>query len=121
MLKSEFESLNLKDSESLNDFTMNLNGLVTNIRMLGEDIKESYVVKKLLRAVPKKFLQITSTMEQFGDLENMTMEEAIGSLKAYEKRLKGDSEPSGGQLMLIEEEWEKKKGQTKKLMYTREE
>lgn len=50
-LKSEFESLNKKNNESLDDFTMNLNGLVTNIRVLGEDIKESYVVKKSLRAV----------------------------------------------------------------------
>ncbi|XP_074336741.1 uncharacterized protein LOC141673913 [Apium graveolens] len=111
----------MKDSDSLDDFTMNLNGLVTNIRVLGEDVKESYVVKKLLRAVPRKFLPITSTIEQFGDLESMTMEEAIGSLKAYEERVHGNSESSGGQLMLTEEEWEKKEGQEKKLLYTREE
>lgn len=104
-LKSEFESLSMKDTESLDDFAMNLNGLVTHIRVLGEDVKESYAVKKLLRAVPKKFLQITSTMEQFGNLETMTMEEAIGALKTYEERLKGSSsETSEGRLMLSEEE-----------------
>ncbi|XP_074323302.1 uncharacterized protein LOC141660235 [Apium graveolens] len=111
----------MKDNESLNDFTMNLNGLVTNIRVLGEDIHESYVVKQLLRAVPKKFLPITSTMEQFGDLENMTMEEAIASLKAYEEIIKGSSESSEAQLMLTVEEWEKRNVEEKKLLYTREE
>lgn len=32
-LKSEFESLKMKDSEQLDDFCMRLNGLVTNIRV----------------------------------------------------------------------------------------
>lgn len=48
---------------------MKLNGLVTNIRTLEQDLKEAYIVKKLLRAVPLKFLQIASTIEQFTDLE----------------------------------------------------
>lgn len=63
--------------------------MVTNIRALGETIDESYVVKKLLRAVPTKFLQIASTIEQFGNLESMSVEEAVGSLKAHEERLGG--------------------------------
>lgn len=87
-LKAEFEALNMKDTELLDDFCMKLNGIVTNIRALGEDVKETYMVKKLLRAVPPKFLQIASTMEQFGKLETMTVEEAIGSLKAHEERIR---------------------------------
>lgn len=62
-LKSEFEALCMKDSENIDEFHMKMNGLVTNIRALGEEMAESYVVKKLLRVVPAKFLQITSTME----------------------------------------------------------
>lgn len=62
-LKVEFVSLSMKETESLDDFCLKLNGLVTNIRALGEEIQETYVVKKLLRAVPAKFLQIASTIE----------------------------------------------------------
>lgn len=121
-LKSEFESLCMKESESLDDFSVKLTGLVTNIRALGEDMKEAYVVKKLLRAVPTKFIQIVSTMEQFGDLEKMTVEEAIGSLQAHEERLKVQVESTGGgQLMLTEEEWSKKESESGKLLLTREE
>lgn len=87
-LKAEFESLRMKDTEQLDDFCMKLNGLVTNIRALGEAIEEAYVVKKLLRAVPSKFLQIASTIEQFGNLESMSVEEAVGSHKAHEERLR---------------------------------
>lgn len=53
----------MKDNDSLDDFCLKLNGLVTNIRALGENVSENYVVKKFLRAVPNKFLQITSTIE----------------------------------------------------------
>lgn len=120
-LKAEFEFLSMKDSEKIDDFCMKLNGLVTNIRALGETIEEAYVMKKLLRAVPAKFLQITSTIEQFGNLEAMTIEEVVGSLKAHEERLHGQSENGGGQLLLTEEEWRKRENNDGKLLLTREE
>ncbi|XP_074322771.1 uncharacterized protein LOC141659741 [Apium graveolens] len=66
-LKAEFESLVMKDTEQLDDLCMKMNSLVTNIQMLGEKVEEMYIVKKLLRAVPVKFLQIASAIEQFGD------------------------------------------------------
>ena len=47
-LKAEFEALSMKDLYQLDDFYMKINGLVTNIRALGETMQESYVVKKLL-------------------------------------------------------------------------
>lgn len=73
-LKVEFESLRMDASDQLHDFYMKLNGLVSNIRSLGEEVNEAYVVKKLLRAVPSRFLQITSMIEQFGNLETMSLE-----------------------------------------------
>lgn len=62
------------------------------------------MAKKLLRAVPYKFLQITSTLEQFSDLEKMMVEEVIGLLKAHEERMKRKNVSSGGQLKLTKEE-----------------
>ncbi|KAL8156229.1 hypothetical protein AgCh_001357 [Apium graveolens] len=121
-LKSEFESLKMKDTEQLDDFCMRLNGLVTNIRALGETIAEEYVVKKLLRAVSSKFLQIASTIEEFGNLDTMSVEEIIGSLKAHEERLNGKTENSDGQqLLLTEDEWLKRESNGGKLLLTREE
>ncbi|KAK1381863.1 hypothetical protein POM88_019598 [Heracleum sosnowskyi] len=98
-----------------------MNGLVSNIRALGETMDDSYVVKKLLRAVPSKFLQITSTIEQFGNLDTMTVEETVGSLKAHEERLKGNTETNESQLLLTKEEWEKRENNEGKLLLTREE
>lgn len=120
-LKAEFESMCMKETKHIDDFCMKLNSLVTNIRALGEEVEESYVVKKLLRAVPTKFLQIASTIEQFGDVEKMSVEETVGSLKAHEERLKGQSENNNSQLLLIEEEWTKREASDGKLLMTKEE
>lgn len=122
-LRAEFEVMSMKDSEQLDDFYMRLNGIVSNIRALGEEVKESYVVKKILRAVPAKFLQIASTIEQFGNLETMSVEETIGSLKAHEERVKGQTKSgtNGDQLLLTAEEWAKRESTEQKLLFTREE
>ncbi|KAL4577043.1 hypothetical protein LXL04_013144 [Taraxacum kok-saghyz] len=72
-LKAEFESLNMKESEGVDEFAMKVCNIVSTMRALGDMVEESYVVKKLLRAVPSKFLQIASTLEQFGDLDKMTV------------------------------------------------
>ncbi|XP_074328298.1 uncharacterized protein LOC141666204 [Apium graveolens] len=120
-LKSEFESLTMKDTEQLDDFYMRLNGLVTNIRALGEKVEEAYVVKKILRAVPIKFLQIVSAIEKFGNLEQMSIEEIVRSLKAHEERLCGKTESSEHQLRLTEEEWVKRENKDGQLLLTRDE
>lgn len=106
-LKTEFENLSMKETETVDDFCLKLNELVTNIHTLGETIYESYVVKKILKEAPSKFLQIASVLEQFGKLDEMTVEEVIGSLKAHEERLRGQSENNSGQLLLTEEQWSK--------------
>ncbi|XP_074356144.1 uncharacterized protein LOC141695832 [Apium graveolens] len=108
MLKGEFESLVMKETDQAHDFCMKLSGIVTNIRVLGEAVEESSMVRKILRGVPDKFLQISSNIEQFGDIKVMTMEEVVGRLKAHEERMRGKTENVGGQLLLTEEEWAKK-------------
>lgn len=103
-------------------FCLRLSGLVTNIRTLGETVEESYVVKKMLRAVPARFLQIVSAIEQFGKLEEMSVEEIVGSLKAHEERMHGQIEKAPGQLMMTEEEWVKREAsEGKKLLLRKEE
>lgn len=122
-LRTEFESLSMKENEQLNEFYLKLNGLVSNIRALGDEMKESYVVKKLLRAVSPKFLQIVSTLEQFGDLKKLSVEEVVGSLRTHEERLKGcgkSSDTNDGQLLLIEEEWVKRENSEGKLLLSRD-
>lgn len=114
-LKAEFESMTMKETDPLGDFFLKFNRLVTNIHTLGKSVTDSYVVKKLLRAVLVKSLQIASMIEQFGNIETMTVEETIESLKARDERL------LGYQLLLTEEEWNKREKGEQKLLLTRKE
>lgn len=107
-LKVEFELLCMKEIESIDDFAIRLTTIVNNIRALGEKMEESYAVKKFLRAVHKKFLHIASAIEQFGDLNTMTVEEVIGRLKAHEERLGVSGDDTEEHVLLTHVEWKAK-------------
>jgi hypothetical protein len=105
-LKSEFDRLQMKDTESIDDFALRMTTITNEIRLLGEKFEDSNSVRKFLRAVPSKFLEIASAIEQFGNLKTMTMEEVTGRLKAHEERLRGSAdEKDDGQLLLTRSEW----------------
>lgn len=66
-LKTEFEGLHMKESEMIDDFAARLTTVVNKIRALGKKFEKTCTVKKFLRVVDNKFLQIASTIKQFGD------------------------------------------------------
>ena len=87
-LRREFETMFMGEEESVADFAGKLSKVATQPRRLGEKIDDGVLVAKLLRAAPGKFDAITSSIEKFGDMESMSLEEAIGSLKIYEEKLR---------------------------------
>lgn len=87
-LKEELDVLKMKSSESVEDYAFKVGTIVNKIRELGEKMEDSYVVKRMLRSLPNKFLQIVSSIEQFADLNTMSVEELIGRLKAHEERMR---------------------------------
>ncbi|GJV65184.1 hypothetical protein Tco_1476012 [Tanacetum coccineum] len=103
--EAEFESLNMKESEGVDEFAVKVSNIPSTMRTLGDTVDEAYVVKELLRTVPSKFLQIASTLEQFEDLDTMTVEEVIGRLKAHEERMKGNGDNEDRRLLLTYQEW----------------
>jgi hypothetical protein len=88
-LRSDFDALKMSNAESVDDFAAKFTTLVGRIRELGDPMEEKYVVKKQLRAVSKKYINIASSIGLFWDVNKMSMDEAIGSLKAHEELLKG--------------------------------
>ena len=77
----------MQEEESVADFASMLTRLVAHMQSLGEKIAECIIVSKLLHATPAKYDPITSSMEQFEDLDTMTLNEAIGSPKIHEDKL----------------------------------
>ncbi|KAD2805586.1 hypothetical protein E3N88_38963 [Mikania micrantha] len=73
----------------VDDFATKLTGLASKARSLGHDIEEEELVRRLLDAMPKSFLQIVASIEQCFELDSMLFDEVVGRLKAYEERIKG--------------------------------
>jgi hypothetical protein len=81
-LRTEFESIRFKEGENVDDFTMRLDSLVTELGTLGEVIKEQQVVQKLLRVIPKHLSQVAVAIEVTQDLSKLTLEDADGRMRA---------------------------------------
>ena len=86
-LRCEFETIFLGEEELVADFAEKLFKIATQLRRLEEKIDDGVLVSKLLRAARAKFDAIASSIEQFGDMDSMSLEEAIGSLKIYNEKL----------------------------------
>ncbi|XP_021974630.1 uncharacterized protein LOC110869708 [Helianthus annuus] len=86
-LMSEFELLQMKEDDTIDEFTTKINNIVTRASKYGRTLNQSTLVQKLLNAVPDRFIQIVASIEQYFDLDTMMLDEAIGILKTYEERL----------------------------------
>jgi hypothetical protein len=62
-LRTKFENIRFKEGETVDDFTMRLGSLVTELDTFGEVIKEQQVVQKLLWVVPKHLSQVAVVIE----------------------------------------------------------
>ncbi|XP_021995332.1 uncharacterized protein LOC110892479 [Helianthus annuus] len=93
-LRREFEQLRMKETDSIENFPGKISEFVSRYSSLGSSLDDEALVRKLLDSVPKKYLQIVASIEQYSDIESMPFEEAIGRLKAYEERIKEQDETS---------------------------
>ena len=78
----------MKENESINSFTTRLTGIINKAASLGLTYEDSTLVRKLLNGVPDGFLQIVASIEQYSNLDTMSLDKAIGRSKAFEERLK---------------------------------
>nr|GEU60660.1 putative zinc finger, CCHC-type [Tanacetum cinerariifolium] len=91
-LKSEFEMLQMEENESIDSFVTRLTGIINKAVSVRLAYEDSTLVRKVLNAVPDRFLQIVASIEQYSDLDTMSLDEAIGRLKTFEERLKYKNE-----------------------------
>nr|GEX89629.1 zinc finger, CCHC-type [Tanacetum cinerariifolium] len=91
-LKSEFEMLQMEENESIDSFVTRLTGIINKAASVGLTYEDSTLVRKLLNAIPDRFLQIVASIEQYSDLDTMSLDEEIGRLKTFEERLKYKNE-----------------------------
>ncbi|KAK9074991.1 hypothetical protein SSX86_003310 [Deinandra increscens subsp. villosa] len=100
-LKSEFESLRMKEGETIDEYAGKLSGMISKYNSVGAVLEDEELVRKLFDTVTEKFIHLVASMEQYSEVETMPFEEAIGRLKAYEDRLKLRKGASSGETSLL--------------------
>ena len=87
MLTTQFEELKMSDDESFDSFYSKLNEVVVSKFNLGEKMEEFKIVRKILRSLPESFRDKVTTIEESKDLDDIKVQELIGSLQTYELSL----------------------------------
>ena len=87
MLTTRFEELKMSEDESFDSFYSKLNEVVIGKFNLGEKKEDSKIVRKILRSLPERFRAKVTTIEESKDLDDIKVQELIGSLQTYELSL----------------------------------
>ena len=83
MLSTRFEELKMSEDESFNSFYSKLNEVVVSKFNLREKTKDSKIVRKILRSLLESFRVKVTTIEESKDLDDIKVQELIGSLQTY--------------------------------------
>ncbi|KAL6315260.1 hypothetical protein AAG906_000341 [Vitis piasezkii] len=86
-LRRDFETLHMKNGESVQDFLSRVAAIVNQMRSYGEDILDQTVVAKVLRSLTPKFDHVVAAIEESKDLSTYSFDELMGSLQSHEVRL----------------------------------
>ena len=85
-LRREFENHSMKKTDKIGDFTDRFSRIVFELRQLGERLDNKEDVKNILRSMPPRYDSLTLSLGQFGDLDSMSLVEAIGSVRKRRTR-----------------------------------
>ena len=77
----------MSKDESFDSFYSKLNEVVVEKFNLGEKTEDSKIVRKILRSLLKSFRAKVTAIEKSKDLDDIKVQELIGSLQTYELSL----------------------------------
>jgi hypothetical protein len=87
MLTSRFEEIKMLEEETFGEFYSKISDLRNSMVSLGKSISDVKLIQKILRSLPERFRIKVTTIKESKDLEEMKIEELVGSLQTYERSL----------------------------------
>jgi hypothetical protein len=75
------------EEETFGEFYTKISDLRNSMVSLGKQISDVKLIRKILRSFPERFRIKVTTIEESKDLEEMKIEELVGSLQTYEYSL----------------------------------
>ena len=82
----------MHSDECISSYFLQVNGIVNQMRNMGEEIKEATLVEKILRSLSSKFESKVSTIEEKHDLQTINVTQLHGIITAFEIRKGGPSD-----------------------------
>ncbi|KAE8782233.1 retrotransposon protein [Hordeum vulgare] len=87
-LHGDFERLCMTKAKTLDTFAGRVGGMAARYVALGSTLDAAAMIKKLLDSVSDRLYATVAGVEQFCDVEEMTFEEVLNLLRAFEERLR---------------------------------
>jgi hypothetical protein len=87
MLISKFEEIKMPEEETIGEFYTKISNLRNSMVSLGKQISDVKLIQKILKSLLERFRIKVITIEESKDLEEMKIEELVGSLQTYEYSL----------------------------------
>jgi len=84
MLISKFEEIKMLDDETFEEFYSKMSDLRNSMVSLGKSVSNVKLIQKIIRSLLERFRIKMTTIEESKDLEDMKIEELVGSLQNYE-------------------------------------
>ena len=103
MLATQFEELKMSEDELFDSFYGKLNEVIIGKLNLGEKTEDSKVVRKILRSLWESFRTKVIAIEESKDLDEIKVQELIGSLQTYELTLPSQRKSKSLALKMINE------------------
>ena len=76
----------MNDSKSIKDFAARLMKIVSQMRILGEDLEDQRVVEKMVVSLPARFEQKICSLEDTKDLKSISVADFVNALHMAELR-----------------------------------
>jgi len=86
-LRAEFETLKMKNGESISDYFSRTMAIVNKLRIHGGKMEDLSVVEKILRSLTTKFNYVVCSIEEANDLEDLSIDELQNSLQIHEQKI----------------------------------
>ncbi|XP_057487816.1 uncharacterized protein LOC130773874 [Actinidia eriantha] len=87
-LRKEFETLQMKEEESVYGYFARVLTIANKMRIHGEALKDVSVIEKILRSMSSKFLFVVCSIEESHDIDEMSVDELQDLLLLHEQRMK---------------------------------
>ncbi|XP_068307610.1 uncharacterized protein [Pyrus communis] len=85
-LKRDFESLQMKNGESVMEYFARTMGIANKMRIYGDMLDDGSIVEKILRSMAPKFNYIVCSIEESNGTTKMSIDELQSSLLVHEQQ-----------------------------------